>query len=409
MGIGIVFRLIFLFAIPNLSQDFYRFIWDGHLMAQGVNPYMFTPKMFFNDLSISTDIIIPKANQLYRGMGELSAGNFSNYPPINQFLFAIATLIGGNSILGPVIAFRIIIILADIGILYYGRKILRKLGLSSRHIFWYFLNPFIIIELTGNLHFEGVMLFFLVWGIYFLLNNKWNLSAILIGISISIKLIPLLFLPFFCKYFVHKDKIPLVFESLEISIKKLVEFYVIVGLTVLLTFLPFLSLGSLGNFLSSIALWFGDFEFNASVYYIIRWVGFQIWGWNIIGIVSKILPLISFLGVLWIAFSRPCKKREQLFIFMLFAVSLYFLLSTTVHPWYVATPLLLSVFTNYKFPILWSFTVMLSYAAYGKDGVDENLWLVAMEYIVVIGMAAWEIYTSPTGTSRSAMLKHLRS
>src|SRR5690554_4585748 len=66
MGIGIVFRLIFLFAIPNLSQDFYRFIWDGHLMAQGVNPYMFTPKMFFNDLSISTDIIIPKANQLYR-------------------------------------------------------------------------------------------------------------------------------------------------------------------------------------------------------------------------------------------------------------------------------------------------------------------------------------------------------
>src|SRR5690554_5340884 len=55
VGIGIVFRLVFLFAIPNLSQDFYRFIWDGHLMAKGVNPYWFTPKMYFNDLSLSTE------------------------------------------------------------------------------------------------------------------------------------------------------------------------------------------------------------------------------------------------------------------------------------------------------------------------------------------------------------------
>lgn len=76
---------------------------------------------------------------------------------------------------------------------------------------------------------------------------------------------------------------------------------------------------------------------------------------------------------------------------MLFAISFYFLLSTTVHPWYVATPLLLSVFTKYKFPIVWSFMVMLSYSAYGENGFDEKLWLVAMEYIVVIGVAIWEI------------------
>ncbi|MDX1783793.1 MAG: mannosyltransferase, partial [Aequorivita vladivostokensis] len=65
---------------------------------------------------------------------------------------------------------------------------------------------------------------------------------------------------------------------------------------------------------------------------------------------------------------------------------------TTVHPWYVATPLLLSVFTKYKFPIFWSFMVMLSYSAYGENGFDEKLWLVAMEYIVVIGVAIWEIF-----------------
>ncbi len=77
---------------------------------------------------------------------------------------------------------------------------------------------------------------------------------------------------------------------------------------------------------------------------------------------------------------------------ILIGISFYFLMSTTVHPWYVATPLLLCVFTRYRFPLVWSATVMLSYAAYGADGFKENLWLVAIEYVVVIVFFIWEVY-----------------
>ena len=43
--IGLGFRLLFIVAIPNLSQDFYRFIWDGQLGRIGINTYLTMCKM----------------------------------------------------------------------------------------------------------------------------------------------------------------------------------------------------------------------------------------------------------------------------------------------------------------------------------------------------------------------------
>lgn len=395
--LGIIFRLIFIVAIPNLSQDFYRFLWDGRLLVQGISPYLFTPETYVQ-LHLPLDklgVTFSESTQLYEGMGALNASHFSNYPPVNQLFFGVAALLGGKSILGFVMVLRVLIMLADVGILYFGKKILEKLNLPIKNIFWFFLNPFIIIELTGNLHFEGVMLFFFIWALYLLFKGKWFWAAVLIGISISVKLIPLLFLPLFLKYFLSEK------ASVLFNWKRLLKFYFAIGVTILVSFLPFLSSDFIQNYTSTIALWFQNFEFNASVYYIIRWIGFQVVGWNIIETVGKILPVLVLLFVLGISFfSLPAEKEgknkepQQLLTAMLFAVSFYLFLSTTVHPWYIATPLLLSVFTKYKFPLVWSFMVMLSYSAYGKNGFDEKLWLVAFEYILVIGFSVWELWIS---------------
>lgn len=380
MGLGVLFRLLLLPAIPNLSQDFYRFLWDGRLLLGGHNPYLFTPTQWMD----MGPLPVAQGSNLIEGMGALNAGHYSNYPPVNQLNFALAALFGGSSILGSVIVLRLQIILADIGILFVGKRFLEELGLPASRIFWFFLNPFIILEATGNLHFETMMLFFLLAGIYLLYKKQWLAAAFLWGMSISVKLIPLMFLPLLLPLFLNGKR------DLK-GIWRAGRFWMACLLAVVLSFIPFYSQTFLGNFSETIGLWFQNFEFNASVHYVIRWISYQTVGWNQIQTTGPVLSLIVILFIFSLSLIQKNRDMPRLFIVMLWSVFVYLLLATTVHPWYVATPLLLCLFTPYRFPIIWSVGVMLSYSAYGPEGFEENYWLIGLEYLVVIGWAYWEL------------------
>ncbi|MDT7830826.1 mannosyltransferase [Flavobacteriaceae bacterium S356] len=406
VGIAILFRLVFLFAVPNLSQDFYRFIWDGRMLLEGFNPYISLPETFINERNFP----IPQAIDLYNGMGPLNGSHYTNYPPINQLNFFLAALFSGKSILGAAVVLRLQIILADIGIIYFGKKILEKLQLPIHHIFLYALNPFIIIELTGNLHFEAVMLFFLVWSIYLLLIGRWVWAAIILGLSVSVKLIPLLFLPLFLQWFTSKSYNNHTERPLDSSrgdnmlsgkaesrtlllqgVFKFVSFAAIVIALNIVLFLPFVSPDLISSYSNSVGLWFRNFEFNASIYFIAREIGYLFRGWNEIAIIGKIMPILTITFLTIITFFRKNKTPQQLITALLFGLSFYYFTTTTMHPWYLATLLLLSVFTKYRFPLVWSVVMILSYQAYANEPWKENLWFVGLEYVIVYGFLIVEL------------------
>ncbi|WP_299004641.1 mannosyltransferase [uncultured Tenacibaculum sp.] len=381
VAIAILFRLIFLFAVPNLSQDFYRFIWDGRMILEGFNPYLSLPQTLIEQ----NNAPILQATELYKGMGQLNGSHYTNYPPINQLCFLLAALFSKHSILGSVIVMRLLIILADIGILYFGKKLLEKLQLPIHNIFLYILNPFVIIEFTGNLHFEPVMLFFVVWSLYKLQQKKWIWAGVLLACAVSVKLIPLIFLPLFYQWFV-KNK-----TSYTVGIKKLISFYTVVLLTITVSFLPFFSLEFIANYSNSVGLWFRSFEFNASFYYIAREIGYLFRGYNEIAIIGKIIPILTVSFLLALTFFRRNTSTMQLITAMLFSLSFYYFVSTTMHPWYIGSLLILSVFTKYRFPVVWSFVIILSYQAYANIPWKENLWLIALEYVVLYSFLIWEL------------------
>ena len=227
------------------------------------------------------------------------------------------------------------------------------------------------------------MLFFLVWSLYLILQKKWSLAALIFSLSVAVKLIPLLFLPLFYQWFTKDEKRKGILYFLSFGA-------IIIGINMLL-FLPFLSSDLLDKYLSSVGLWFQKFEFNASLYYIARALGTLFRGYNEIAIIGKTTPVIVVIFLLIITLFRKNKSPQQLITALLIGISFYYFTTTTMHPWYLTTLVILSVFTNYRFPIVWSVVIVLSYQAYANIPWKENLWLIALEYLVVYGFLLWEI------------------
>lgn len=366
---GILFRCLLLFSIPHLSDDVYRFIWDGRLAANGINPFSYLPteimKMTFIPKGITPELF-----------GQLNSPRyFTIYPPLMQGVFWLGAKLFTQNIFGAILFFKSIIVLFEAGTFFLIYQLLKKLSLPTHFSFLYFLNPLVIVELTGNVHFEGIMLFFLLLSFLLLFKHKWKTSAIFLGAGIATKIIPILF-------------IPLVVQKL--GWKKGMIYAAISGLITVILFSFILDYATLEHLGSSINLFFRNFEFNASLYYAVRWIGEQITGYNIIAKAGPLLSLTAALIIIIISFQKN-SGEYSFFIKSLFIITTWFLCATTVHPWYIITVIAISVFTKLRFAIVWSYTALLSYAAYQYHPVKENLWLLAAGYIMVIAYGVWEL------------------
>jgi len=88
MSIAVISRIMLLFSFPNLSDDIYRFIWDGRLTSLGIHPFEYLPSEWMQILEVSAK------NNWSALFSQLNSPDYySVYPPVNQLIFLMATLL----------------------------------------------------------------------------------------------------------------------------------------------------------------------------------------------------------------------------------------------------------------------------------------------------------------------------
>lgn len=379
-GIAMLFRIVFLLSVPTLSDDYFRFIWDGKMWTAGINPYTEVPSESIQSFTGSNHYLAT----LFAGMN--SRDFYTVYPPVCQFIFGLSAKLFPDNLQGSVTVMRIFCIASDAGTIWLLQKILPRLNQPKNNVLFYALNPLVIIELSGNIHFEAIMIFFFVLAIYLLIRyhsesgpRSFLLSAIAYALGIATKLIPLIFLPFLLRRFTWKQTL---------------VYFLITGVIFFLLFIPFLNKDLLFQIGSSVDLYFRKFEFNASLFYVVRWLGFQIEGYDVIQKVGLWMGMLTFLLITFLAVREKINSWKSFFIYMQWSLTIYYLFATTVHPWYITTLVMLSVFTNYRFAIVWSLFIAFSYFTYHSLPYQENLWLTSVEYGMVLLAVGYELYRS---------------
>ncbi|MEM7162626.1 MAG: hypothetical protein AAF487_09340, partial [Bacteroidota bacterium] len=369
--LGIIGRLILFGSMPNLSDDLYRFIWDGELIYNEINPYAHTPNESLHFLD---------KPELYKNLN--SKNYYSVYPPMMQASFLMSTY-WGDDIFVNVFFFRLLLLISEIGILLLLVRILRIIKSNETWVAIYAFNPLIILEVIGNLHFESMMICFFLFGFYLLIKSDLNrasimLAALFFAFGICTKLTLALVLPV------------LLFR---VPFKKFIELGGYTLVFSFLLFLPFMSNQLIQNISSSLDLYFRSFEFNASIFYLVNGLSSLNQGWDTVQYVG---PIVSFLGLLLILYFSVFREKKNWIAFFekaQIAYFIYLVFSTTVHPWYLINLIFLSVFTRKVYPLVWSFLVFLSYYMYAND-LREPPLLLALEYSTVFIVFYFELFRS---------------
>jgi len=368
--LGTFFRLIFLFSIPALSDDFYRFIWDGRLWFNGINPFAELPTYYMNNPSLAPKGINQALFHLLN-----SPTHYTVYPPIPQFINWIAAWLATDSIWLSGVIMRIALIMAEIGTLILFPILLKAYSIDKRNIIWYALNPLIIIELVGNLHHEALMVFFIM---LFLVNHQQGKTygaAFALAMSVAAKLLPLMFLPLIL---------------LKMNVKQNIKFILSFGISLLIVFAPLLDAAFFRGIENSLLLYYQHFEFNAGIYYAFREVGYWLNGYNMIALIGKIFAFSAMISIL-ILTVISYKKKWNISNSMLWISTVFALFSLILHPWYISLIILFGSMTNYRFGILWSLLIMGTYTGYTATWFEEVMIVVAVEFIAVIAYIYYEL------------------
>ncbi len=351
---AVLIRILFINNFPLGSDDIYRYIWDGKVQYNGINPYLYPPNA--SQLNHLTSTIIP---------GKVNFPEMKTiYFPLSQWLFYLGYSISGEEVWGLKLLMLLFEMITVTGTLF----LLKIREMSAGYVLLYALCPLILIHIGIDAHLDGYgFTFFILFLLFYLKPADKNairkiISLIFLGFALSVKPAFLIALPAIFLY--------------ESDIKRKIIFPLIPVFILAIQFIPYLSTPDLFQALLKFAR---NWTFNGSIF-------------NVINVFlehnqkSRLICLILY-AISFTAYYFFMKRRKIEFD-LYYTYLLLLLFSPVVHPWYIGwlivllpvVPRLSGIF----YAALSSITIItvINYQLYGLW--QEYPLLIFIEYIPVI-------------------------
>ena len=180
---ALLFRLILLPTRPTLSDDIYRYVWDGRVQANGISPYRYPP---------NADEVahLKKGDRsVWRYINRKPA--VSVYPPGAQIAYVGIWRVVGDSVTGFKVAFVVAEMLGGLLLV----RLLRRFDQPPEHVLIYLWSPLLVFEVAHAGHVDGLMLPFLIAAFWARAANRHALLGLMLGAATLVKLFPVLLLP----------------------------------------------------------------------------------------------------------------------------------------------------------------------------------------------------------------------
>jgi len=352
---ALLFRFVLLNTSPTLSDDIYRYVWDGRVQQAGINPYVYPPAA--PELSFLRDPLHSFINHpLIRTV----------YPPLAQGVFHVGVMIQSGIQLQ-----RFLFLLFDIGTIFLLLWILRLLG---RSVYWsllYAWNPLVVVEFAGSGHFDSLMIFLMMFAFLLFQRQKQTWGTVHLSLAVLSKWVPIIMVPW-------------------VAIQKNWRRGLLFTAIILAGILPFLGgtttlLPEGTQALSGMKTYTKDWVFNPSLYGL---AGYVVPNPTAIKIFFGSILIVG--ALLW---ARNNKNNPTRYAFGCFYALL--LASPVVHPWYVIWLVpFLCIYPLWS-GLVWSAVVNLSYVVlipYVTEGVWRlSPWVMWVEYTFVYGFLLFEM------------------
>ena len=170
---------------PYLSSDVYRYVWDGHVQAAGINPYRYVPEA--DELAgLRDDRIYPNINREDKQWR-------SPYPPVAQVVFLAIARISPMS----VTAFKAAMSLFDLLTVLLLMLVLARCGIDPARAIIFAWHPLVIFEGAHSGHIEAAYIAFLALALLVWTSRGRALTGIPLALATLVKFYPALLLPVF--------------------------------------------------------------------------------------------------------------------------------------------------------------------------------------------------------------------